>query len=63
MLPLSMAERWFCCTSFNGKSYFIEAIRCFDDSYIDLNNSEIIIQSFPVYEVKEGKKVKQPSKV
>ena len=33
----------------------IEAIRCFDDSYIDLNQSEIIIQSFPVYEVKEGK--------
>ena len=33
----------------------IEAIRCFDDSYIDLNNSEIIIQSFPVYELKEGR--------
>ena len=33
----------------------IEAIRCFHDSYIDLNQSEIIIQSFPVYEVKEGK--------
>lgn len=33
----------------------IEAIRCFDNSYINLNNSEIIIQSFPVYELKEGK--------
>ena len=33
----------------------IEAIRCFDNSYINLNNSEIIIQSFPIYELKEGK--------
>lgn len=33
----------------------VEAIRCFDDSYIDLNQFEIIIQSFPIYEVKEGR--------
>ena len=33
----------------------IESIRCFDNSYINLNNSEIIIQSFPIYELKEGK--------
>lgn len=34
----------------------IEAIRCFDDSYIKLNQSKIIIQSFPIYEMKESRR-------
>ena len=34
----------------------IEAIRCFANSYIDLNKSEITIQSFPIYEVKESRR-------
>ena len=34
----------------------IEAIRCFHDSYIKLNQSKIIIQSFPIYEMKESRR-------